>query len=534
MRERLLAWLAEGVDVLVIGGGITGAGVFHEAALRGLSVGLVEQGDFASGTSSRSSKLIHGGLRYLKRLQLRLTRAACRERDYLALLNPHLVWPLEFLYPAFGDDPTPGWQVALGLSMYDHLTPFRHRHQRLSAAKVRRKAPLLRRERLEFGLVYDDCVADDAQLTWAVVRSGIRAGGVALNYAKVEALVLNTRGLVAGAVVRDRETQKTWRVPALVVVNATGAWCDQTRALLGDVSARLRPSRGSHLLFPRHRLPLEVAVTGLSPDDGRPVFAVPHPEGTLVGTTDVFHHGPLDAPRPSGEEVAYLMRYVHHAFPQARLTLADACGAFAGVRPIVDTEAEEPSEASREEVVWVERGMVSTAGGKLTTFRVTAGEAMEEVLRLLPESRRPQTPELALASAVLPDRVGLEALEHLAALGVGQVVARGLFRRLGAQALPLAMGCPADKLRPLEERFGLSPAEVEYHLRFSRVVHLSDLLLRRVRLGMWDPAGCLELAETMRAVVRRAAGWSVKRWDEELALLGEELGNWAPPPSEGP
>ncbi len=529
--SRQAAWnrLLAGVDVLVIGGGITGAGIFHEAALLGLKVGLVEQADFASGSSSRSSKLIHGGLRYLKRLQLRITRAACRERDLLALLNPHVVQPMPFLYPAFKHDPTPGWHVSLGLTMYDHLTPFSHRHQHLKRNQVKKLVPMLATRGLEFGLLYDDCVADDAQLTWSVVRAGQRAGGVALNYARVEELVRDQAGQVMGARVRDGLTGQLHEVRASVVVNATGAWCDQLRQLLGAVPPRVKPSRGSHLLFPRHRLPLPVAVTGLSADDGRPVFAVPHPEGTLVGTTDVFHQGPLENPRPSMEEVSYLMRYVQRAFPQARLSFQDVCGSFAGVRPIVDRAAATPAEASREEAVWVEHGMVSTAGGKLTTYRVTAAKVVREVLALLPESRRPQVQELPLASAVLPDRVSAQALEALLASGLSPVVASGLLRRLGAQALALVAGSPADQLEPLEETFGLSLAEVRYHLRFSALARLSDLLLRRVRVGMWQPQQCLALAEKLEGLVRREAGWSADRWQQELELLDRERQAWAPP-----
>jgi glycerol-3-phosphate dehydrogenase len=274
---------------------------------------------------------------------------------------------------------------------------------------------------------------------------------------------------------------------------------------------------------------LEVAVTGLSLDDGRPVFAVPHPEGTLVGTTDLFHEGPLEDPRPSPQEVAYLLRSVQHAFPQARLTLAAVVGSFAGVRPIVDSEAEEPTEASREEAVWVERGMVSLAGGKLTTYRVTAQEVLEKVLALLPEHRRPSVEELPLLSAVLPDRVSGEALEALERQGVPPVAARGWVRRLGAQALALAAGSEARELLPLEETFGLTPAEVRYHLRFSAVVHLGDLLLRRVRLGMWQPQLAVPFAEKLPALVRRQMGWSVARWQRELELFANEVANWAPP-----
>ena len=209
-----------------------------------------------------------------------------------------------------------------------------------------------------------------------------------MSYAQVEGLVRDRGGKVAGAVVRDLESGATKEVRAHVVVNATGVWGDEVRAMAGATKPRLRPSRGSHLLFPRHRLPLEVAVTALSPDDGRPVFSVPHPEGTLVGTTDLFHTGPLDDPRPSAEEADYLLRFAQHVFPgRAPCVRGDVSGAFAGVRPVLSSHAETPSEASREEAVWVERGLVSTAGGKLTTFRATAEKVVSTAVKRLPEER---------------------------------------------------------------------------------------------------------------------------------------------------
>lgn len=525
------AWqrLEEGLDVLVIGGGITGAGVLHDAAVRGLRAGLVERGDFACGTSSRSSKLVHGGLRYLKRMQLRITRTACRERDLLSRLNPHLVWPLRFLYPSFATDTTPGWQVNLGLTMYDHLTPVRHRHERITPAQVAALIPHLRRDGLEFGLTYDDAAGDDARLVLAVVQAAVLAGATALSYARVEALLRGKDGRVGGAVVRDEVTGETHAVRAHVVVNATGVWCDQLRRLLGEVEPRLRPSRGSHLLFPAHRLPLEAAVTALSPDDGRPVFAIPHPEGTLVGTTDVFHEGDLDAPRPSPEEVAYLMRFVATLFPACHLTVADVTGAFAGVRPILDSHAEEPSEASREEAVWEEEGLVSTAGGKLTTFRATAEEVVDEVVKRLPPDRAALALPCATGALALPHRADPAATVRLVVeSGAPPAVAAGMVRRLGAQALPCALAASRRRLRPVAEGVDVSEAELEWHLRFGGVVHLEDLLLRRVRLGMWQPKRCLELAPRLGSLVRDAAGWGFRRWRQELYRLEDAVANWLP------
>jgi glycerol-3-phosphate dehydrogenase len=529
-RARAWAALGEPLDLLVVGGGITGAGVLHDAALRGLRVALVEQGDFGSGTSSRSSKLIHGGLRYLRRMQLGITRTACRERDLLARLDPHLVTPVRFLYPAYEHDQTPGWQVNLGLAMYDHLTPVRHRHERIDAEAVGWTVPQLASAGLECGLLYDDAVADDARLVFAVVSAGVLAGGVALSWARAEALVRDDRGLVGGAVVRDLETGATRSVRAAVVVNATGVWCDELRALAGAGEAKLRPSRGSHLLFPRERLPLEVAITALSPDDGRPVFVVPHPEGTLVGTTDLFHSGSLAEPRPAAEEVAYLMRFARHVFPAARLAPADVSGAFAGVRPVLETDVDDPSDASREEAVWSEDGLVSTAGGKLTTFRATAEKVVDETLELLPAERRDAAAPASTEAVALPGRCDPAAVVGaLRGGGAGEAVAAGMVRRLGAAALAAANGADGRALRPVADDLDLCAAELRWHLYASGIVHLEDLLLRRVRLGMWRPRRCLELAPALRPVLRRAAGWTVRRWGQELERLERALASWLPP-----
>jgi glycerol-3-phosphate dehydrogenase len=528
-RERGLRRLGEGLDLLVIGGGITGAGILHDAALRGLAVGLVERGDFGCGTSSRSSKLIHGGLRYLRKMQLGITRTACRERDLLAFSNPHLVWAVRFLYPSYEDDATPGWQVNLGLAMYDHLTPVRHRHEKVDAQAASALVPALARPGLEFGLLYDDAVADDARLVLAVVTAGMLAGGVAVSYAQVEGLVRDRAGRVVGAVVRDLEGGSTQEVRAHVVVNATGVWGDDVRLMAGATKAKLRPSRGSHLLFARGRLPLEVAVTALAPDDGRPVFSVPHPEGTLVGTTDLFHTGTLEDPRPSAEETTYLLRFAQHVFPSARLSARDVTGAFAGVRPVLSSHAETPSEASREEAVWEERGLISTAGGKLTTFRATAEKVVNTAIRRLPEERQNVLGPPQTAAVGLPWRGNpLELVRGVRSSQVGEEVSHGLVRRLGALALPAVAAAP-EAIRPVVEGLDLCGAELLWQLRFGGVVHLEDLLLRRVRLGMWQPRLCLEVAPRLRPLLRRVAGWTVSRWNGEIERLERAVANWLPP-----
>jgi glycerol-3-phosphate dehydrogenase len=529
-RERAFACLAEPLDVLVIGGGITGAGIFHDAALRGLRVALVERGDFACGTSSRSSKLIHGGLRYLRRMQLGITRTACRERDLLALSNPHLVWPVRFLYPSYAHDATPGWQVNLGLAMYDHLTPAHHRHEQVETTTALDLAPLLAEPGLEFGLVYDDAAADDARLVLAVIAAGMLAGGCAVNYAPVEKICFDRARRICGARVRDLESGAMHEARAHVVVNATGVWCDEVRALAGESGTRLRPSRGSHLLFPQRRLPLDLAVTALSPDDGRPVFSVPHPEGTLVGTTDLFHFDALETPRPSAEEAAYLLRFAQHTFPAARLKRNDIVGAFAGVRPVLSSTAATPSAASREEAVWEEHGMLSTAGGKLTTFRATAEKVTDAAVELLPEQRRHEAGPVRTAATALPWRCRPSAtVAAIVKAGVMPRVAEGLVRRLGALALPLVGVAEREALQPLADALDCCAAELIWHMQYGGVVHLEDLLLRRVRLGVWQPRRCLELAPSLRSMLRRAVGWSVPRWNAELRRLETAVANWMPP-----
>jgi glycerol-3-phosphate dehydrogenase len=364
----------------------------------------------------------------------------------------------------------------------------------------------------------------------AVVAASILAGATALNYAEAVDLCRDAGGEVTGAVVRDLAAGRTGEVRASVVVNATGVWVDTVRAMAGEGDERLRPSRGSHLLFPRHRLPLEVAVTGLSPDDGRPIFAVPHPEGTLIGTTDLFHDGPLDEPRPTEDEVAYLLRFAAAAFPAAGLRLEDICGAFAGVRPILDTGADDPSEVSREEAVWVERGLLSTAGGKLTTYRATATEVVDAALDLLPEARRAQARPASMATAALPWRATPAVVRAMVERwGASPAVAAGMTRRLGALAIPAAQSAPRRGLRPVADDLDLCAAELQWHAAWGGVVHLEDLLLRRARLGMWSPRRCLDLAPRLRATVRRAAGWSAVHWRRELERLHVAVGNWLPP-----
>ncbi len=527
-RRATLETLDETFDLVVVGGGITGCGILMDAAQRGLRCLLVERGDIASGTSSRSSKLIHGGVRYLKQMQFRITRLACRERDRMLTLSPHLVRQIKFVYPAYHGDRTAGWKVDLGLWMYDRLTGRPDRHTQLDNEEIQRLAPGLTTEGLDRALAYTDAMADDARLTLAVAATAHAYGGRLLTRCEATGAEPSPRGPLTVLALHDLEQARPLRVTARVVVNASGVWTDAVRDRIGLTGRRLRPSRGIHLILPQGRLPMTAAVTFPAPDDGRPVFMIPHPEGILLGTTDIYHDEGLDDPRPTGDECDYLLRAAVAAFPKTPVTRDDVVGAFAGLRPILDTHADDPTEASREEDIWEEEGVLNVAGGKLTTWRATAEEAVDTAIGMLPEevARRTApcatkgTPLAGLAPADLAARI--EASFELDA-----AVAGGMARRLGSLAWTAPLTARRrSELRPITDGTDLCAAEVRAHLRWGGVLRLEDLLLRRVRVGMWQPTLALEVARRVRPIVRSELAWQWARWRREEQAFAAALEGW--------
>lgn len=496
-RERLWSGLDGPWDLIVIGGGITGAGILREATSAGWKTLLVEAKDFASGTSSRSSKLVHGGLRYLARFQLKLTLESVREREHLLHDGPGLIEPLESLIASYAGDPSPAWMLAAGLLVYDALA-LRWQHERLDTERLVQLCPALKSARLTGGFRYFDAQTDDARLVLRLIVEAVRAGGAALNYARVEGLLRDSRSRVRGVQLRDEVTGAEKEVRARRVINATGAWADALRGHTG-AAPRLRPLRGSHLFFPRGKLPLQQFVGVIHPVDRRPVFFYPWEGVTLVGTTDVDHKGDVAAdPRMSEEEIAYLMHAVDHAFHPLGLTRGDVLSATSGVRPVLDTGASDPSKEPRDFALWKEHGLLTVTGGKLTTFRPMALAA----LRLL-GARVPKHPALDPSNERLDTRLPAAAKARL----IGRYGSAA--PRLVETAQPGEMEAIAD-----------SPhlwAELRFAARAEGVVHLDDLLLRRVRLGITTPGGALPLLERIRAVVQPELGWSDDRWSSEGA-----------------
>ncbi len=510
-RDKIWGELHQPWDIVVIGGGITGAGILREATRLGLRVLLVEQRDFGWGTSSRSSKLVHGGLRYLLQGKVSLTRSCVLARERLLAEGPGLIEPLGFLLATYKGDFPGRWTYKLGISMYDLLS-LHWRNRYYDPAELLMLAPRIATEGLRGGFHYVDAQTDDARLVLRLIREAVADGGRALNYAGVEQLLMR-RGKVVGVEIRDRVRDRTVTVHGKVVANAAGIWADRMREQVG-ASRRMRPLRGSHLIFPAWRLPVAQALSLLHPWDRRHVFVLPWEGVSIVGTTDLDHDMPMDEePRISGAEAEYLMAAVTHRFPSLDLAPEDVLATFAGVRPVIGTGKADPSKESRDHVVWRENGLLTVTGGKLTTFRQTAVKAIKAVLPGLDQVSPPSGNGSCLD---LPpsDVRGMDRLED--------GIRRRLLGRYGAEAAGLLAAAAAVELQPVPGTCTLW-AEVRWGARAEGVVHLDDLLLRRVRLGLLMPRGGYDVLPQVRTICEQELGWDETRWEAEQAAY---LDSW--------
>lgn len=411
LASRGVTWaqLAEApFDVLIVGGGITGAGTARDAALRGLRVLLVESNDWASGTSSRSSRLVHGGVRYLEHGHLHLVFEASRERRTLLKIAPHLVRPLRFTWPVYRGARIPRWKLRAGLLAYDALSLFRNvgTHRGASRRAILEREPALRSDELLGGARYWDASTDDVRLTLANIISAAQAGAVVLNHAPVVAFLHDADGMVRGARIRDDASGATTDVRARVIVNATGPWSDRTRRLDDGVEhAAVLGSKGVHIAVPRERVPCSDALTLLHPGDGRVFFILPSPVHTIVGTTETpSESGPTEI-RANRRDVRYLLEAANFFFPKARLADADVISAWAGIRPLVAHAGTSANDASREHHIEASpSGLISVTGGKLTTYRSMAGEITDVVERALGRQR---------ATASMTSEASLPGVGHL-------------------------------------------------------------------------------------------------------------------------
>src|SRR5213080_737967 len=513
------------VDVLIIGGGITGVGIARDAASRGFRTALIDKADFGAGTSSHSSRLIHGGIRYLEQGAFRLVFEASHERQVLLTIAPHLVRPLAFLFPVYRGGRVPAWKLRAGMWLYDLLSAFRNVrwHRWLRATKVRRVEPGLRDRGLIGAALYYDAQTDDARLVIATVRSALRAGALAANYVETTAL-LKPDGRIRGAVVRDVLTGQTATIRAQVVVNATGPWSDRLRRLDDPhAPAILRLTKGAHVTVPRRRLANEHAVTLFSPIDGRVMFVLPWGELSYIGTTDTDADASPDALRVTAEDVTYLLRSANAAFPDAHLASNDVVSAWVGLRPLLREDHASPSQVSREHKVFEsEHGLISIAGGKLTTYRVMARDVVDRVAARLhaldgrPRAPRPPTDRMPLPGGEARD---LEILVKTAATRVPEATARHLVRRYGSEAAAVLNLVDRDRAlgQPIVAGRPDIWAEVTQAVEREMAVRLSDVLVRRLHLFYAARDQGVPATSAVADRLAAALGWDGDRRAAEIA-----------------
>lgn len=503
-RQQTWDLLKQKWDIIVIGGGVTGAGVFRRAVSAGFRTLLVEQADFSSGTSSKSSKLVHGGFRYLRNKQYAVTRESVKQREHLLRESPNLVTPLAFMMPYSAKKRQRG-MLSFGVTLYDLMAPkWKHRH--LSADKARAAIPELSAPWLEGAYLYYDARLDDCRLVLRLIQEGQAEGGVALNYARVESLLKGQDGKVRGVAVSDCSTQNlgSLEIQARVVVNATGPWTDVLRAQV-NAPARIRPLRGSHLIFSRDALPIPYAVTLFHPVDGRAMFAIPWEGTTIIGTTDLDHPYPLNQePFCTAEEKEYILTAAQALFPKQNLDGGKVISSFAGLRPIVRGDASNPSGESRAHVVMQEQGLVTITGGKLTIFELMAEDTLKAALPMLGQKARPRKPFFEKPGP-------MEAVNGLQRADLAY-----LSGRYGKAAGEVVRGASEEELQRVENLPAIW-AEIRYNARAGMVEHLDDLLLRRTRLGMLLPLGAQDMLPRVKALCQAELGWDDAHCEMETA-----------------
>ena len=504
-------------DLLVVGGGITGAGIALDAASRGLTVALVEKSDFASGTSSKSSKLVHGGLRYLEQREFGLMREAAQERDLLRVLAPQLVEATPFVLPV--SDKWARAKFGIGLWAYDALASFKNLavHRYLGVDETEKAVPPLPEGKIKGGFLFYDCKNDDVRLVMEVLIQAVRYGATVVNYSKV--VDLQGSDSICSATVEDRSSGETFEISAKRVVVAAGVWSDRVEALArADADERLRPSKGVHLCFRRDKLPMGDAAAFI-PDAERKrmLFVIPWLDAVIVGTTDTPYTGDIDEPGVDEEDRRYCLDAVNSVF-DVDLDESDIAGAWAGLRPLIVGKAGSTADLSRKHALYdIAPGITGITGGKLTTYRRMAKDAVDRVASDLGHDARCRTGWIRLGCSDVDALVSVVS-RRASRLGIDGARAQNLVRCYGDRSLEVLdiveEEGTADPIGP-----GLLPlvAEAIYTARSEMVVHVGDLMERRTRLTLTDPAGGVGTGAIGARVLGHELGWDEQRLTEELA-----------------
>lgn len=535
MRTQYLQDMsASKLDVLVIGGGITGAGIAWDASCRGMSVGLVEMNDFASGTSSRSTKLIHGGLRYLKQGQIGLVREVGLERALLRRSAPHLVEPIPLLLPIYKKGTYGYLASAIGLYLYDWLAGVKRSERRKMFRREGTIAlePLFRKEGLQGSGYYYEYRTDDARLTVEVMKSACAKGALIANYAKVNEFIYRG-GRVAGVHAEDRLSGETYPIFAKKIVNAAGPWADQVR--LKDNSLKdkqLFLTKGVHLVVDHAKLPIRQAAYFDAPG-GRMIFVIPRDGKTYVGTTDTVYEGAIETPGITDEDRRYLLDAVHYAFPDIHLKTSDIESGWSGLRPLVREEGKGSSEISRKDEMFVsDSGLITIAGGKLTGFRKMA----EKVVNLA--ARQLQDTEGIIYPPCTTDRVPISGgdlngltyeelremlLKQGESLGIPKEHIVGLMARYGSNAKELLDRIRAASRVAEAMETKLLRAEIQYSIEHEMTITAVDFLLRRTGWVLFDRPRAERVIGPVMEMMRECLVWDQKEVDRQWELLRDQL-----------
>lgn len=532
-REHILERLRkETFDLLVIGGGITGAGIALDAASRGLKTALVEKNDFAFGTSSRSTKLIHGGLRYLKQLEFGLVKEVGSERAVVHNLAPHLVVPEKMLLPLSEKKGLGYWLTSIGLRVYDYLAGVKPEDQRqmLTRQQTLRFEPLLKTEDVKGGAIYAEYRTDDARLTIEVIKAAVQHGACILNYAKVNDFIYHN-DVIAGASVTDHLTNESFIIESLVVVSAAGPWVDLLRDINNSKSGkRLHLTKGVHIVVPHAKLPVRQAIY-FDVDDGRMIFSIPRGRTTYIGTTDTTYTGDLDHVVATPEDAQYLLDAVNINFPTVLLTLNDIESSWAGLRPLIHEEGKSTSELSRKDEIFESiTGLISIAGGKLTGYRKMA----ERVVNLVIKKHFPQntytpcfTKKIKLNGSDFSNSKELrnyinQVAERLSLCEAPLITARYMVENYGRQTAQILSAMELDKSEKNVE-LKLLKAELHFTLQHEMVTSMQDFFVRRTGLIYFDIHKVLRWKHDIALTCKIALGWDEPRFQSELRGLDNTI-----------
>ena len=518
----------EPFDILIIGGGITGAGIARDAAMRGFRTALVEKGDFASGSSSKSTKLVHGGLRYLEMFEFGLVFEASRERKTLWTIAPHLTRPVPFLFPVYRDARWPAWMIDVGLWMYDAISLYRNyrNHRWLSNREITELMRGFDIKNINGGAQYYDGQVDDARLTLANIRAAHRYGAAVANYFEADALI-REGDRVAGIRGHDVLRGEIHEIRAHVVVNATGIWCDSILQMDDPaVPRRMRPTKGIHILVPRRKIGGDSAVAFPNVTDGRLMFAVPWGDFQLIGTTDTDYRGNYDHVHADRTDVDYVIAAANHAFPGSPITAEDIVGAYSGLRPLVGEPGKSEEQTSREHEIWTSpSGLVSIAGGKLTTYRSMAEELVDLVEKHLRRDfsirarhfcRTAKTPLIEEDDEMRAQSVAVEPLMKKMPPDVA-----GHLRDAYGPEYGLVLTKAAHDQRQMERIVDGLPyiwAEVPYAVEREMALCLTDIFERRLHLAMESRDSALAAAERAAGILGGCLGWDPGQIEAALGV----------------